>query len=129
MTSSPGRHWTPMAIWLPWVPEGTKSAAPSPSRSAIRSSSARMVGSSPYTSSPTSASAIARRIPGVGRVTVSERRSMGAVGTRGPYYNRGMPRDTLAERKVRAGKVLDLLDQAMPDAHIELDYGTPLQLI
>ena len=54
---------------------------------------------------------------------------MGAVGTRGPYYNRGMPRETLAERKVRAGKVLDLLDQAMPDAHIELDYGTPLQLI
>jgi len=40
-----------------------------------------------------------------------------------------MPRETLAERKVRAGKVLDLLDQAMPDAHIELDYGTPLQLI
>ena len=33
------------------------------------------VGSSPYTSSPTSASAIARRISGVGVVTVSERRS------------------------------------------------------
>ncbi len=35
------------------------------------------VGSSPKTSSPTSASAIARRIAGVGLVTVSERRSIG----------------------------------------------------
>ena len=43
--------------------------------SAQRSSSRFTVGSSPYQSSPTSASAMARRISGVGRVTVSERRS------------------------------------------------------
>jgi endonuclease-3 len=40
-----------------------------------------------------------------------------------------MARETVAERKVRASKVLDRLDQAMPDAHIELDYRTPLQLV
>jgi flavin-binding protein dodecin len=34
-----------------------------------------IVGSSPKTSSPTAASAIARRISGVGSVSVSERRS------------------------------------------------------
>ena len=34
------------------------------------------VGSSPYTSSPTSAAAIAIRISGVGRVTVSDRKSI-----------------------------------------------------
>ena len=37
------------------------------------------VGSSPKTSSPTSASAIARRIAGVGWVTVSLRRSIRAM--------------------------------------------------
>src|SRR5438067_1893297 len=57
------------------VPDGTYRAASMPTRSANASCSALTVGSSPYTSSPTSASAIARRISGVGRVTVSERRS------------------------------------------------------
>ena len=49
-----------------------------PCRSARRHAPARAmtVGSSPKTSSPTSASAMARRIAGVGLVTVSERRSM-----------------------------------------------------
>src|SRR3954470_13599070 len=37
------------------------------------------MGSSPYTSSPTSASAMARRISGVGLVTVSERRSTSTI--------------------------------------------------
>ena len=46
---------------------------------AASASSAMTVGSSPQTSSPTSASAIARRISGVGRVTVSERRSTGRI--------------------------------------------------
>ena len=46
---------------------------------AVSASSAITVGSSPQTSSPTSASAIARRISGVGRVTVSERRSTGRI--------------------------------------------------
>ena len=43
-------------------------------------SSRLTVGSSPKTSSPTSASAMARRMAGVGRVTVSERRSITASG-------------------------------------------------
>src|SRR5690606_12982636 len=41
----------------------------------MRSCNALTVGSSPYTSSPTSAASIAARIAGVGRVTVSLRRS------------------------------------------------------
>src|SRR5947199_5345052 len=57
------------------VPVGTNSAASFPRISAARSSRRFTVGSSPYTSSPTSASAMARRISGVGLVTVSERRS------------------------------------------------------
>src|SRR4051794_9732070 len=64
-----------MPIWLPMVPDGTNSAASWPISPATRSSSARIVGSSRYTSSPTSASAMARRIAAVGRVTVSDRRS------------------------------------------------------
>ena len=58
------------------MPLETSSPASLPSSSAERSSSARTVGSSPKTSSPTSASAIARRMAGEGRVTVSERRSI-----------------------------------------------------
>src|SRR5579863_7303536 len=56
-------------------PVGTNSAASLPKSSAARRSNRFTVGSSPYTSSPTSASAIARRISGVGRVTVSLRKS------------------------------------------------------
>src|SRR5437868_13425845 len=44
--------------------------------SAARSCKRLTVGSSPYTSSPTSAAAIARRISGVGFVTVSDLRSI-----------------------------------------------------
>ena len=55
--------------------------APLPCRASRRSasSSARTVGSSPNTSSPTSAAAMAARMPGEGRVTVSLRRSMGEL--------------------------------------------------
>src|SRR5680860_611182 len=65
------------------TPEATKSAASFPRSAATRSWRRLMVGSSTYTSSPTSASAMARRMPAEGRVTVSLRRSMGAslVGT------------------------------------------------
>src|ERR1700736_2683548 len=56
-------------------PVGTKSAASLSKISAARASRRLTVGSSPYPSSPTSASAMARRISGVGRVTVSLRRS------------------------------------------------------
>src|SRR5215203_2405518 len=75
-TSSPRLvlTWTP--IWLVIVPEGAYRAASLPSNPATYSSSRFTVGSSPNTSSPTGASSIARRIPSVGRVTVSLRRSI-----------------------------------------------------
>jgi predicted nicotinamide N-methyase len=41
------------------------------------------VGSSPYWSSPTAAAAIAARIAAVGRVTVSERRSIAVAAAAG----------------------------------------------
>src|SRR5689334_23237268 len=56
-------------------PVGTKSAASRPKSAAVSSCRRATVGSSPYTSSPTSASAIAFRISGVGFVTVSLRQS------------------------------------------------------
>ena len=66
---------TPTATRFPIVPLGTKTAASFPKTRAIVSSSLCTVGSSPKTSSPTSARAIASRIFCVGRVTVSLRRS------------------------------------------------------
>ena len=71
-TSVPGGAARRRQIWLPMVPEGTYRAASWPRRSATAASSRWIVGSSPQTSSPTSASAMARRISGVGRVCVSE---------------------------------------------------------
>src|SRR5882762_2547411 len=56
-------------------PVGTNSAASFPKISAARVSSRFTVGSSPYTSSPTSAAAIAARISAEGRVNVSLRNS------------------------------------------------------
>ena len=67
---------------LPIVPLATNSPASLPSSSAARASRALTVGSSPNTSSPSSASAIARRMAGVGWVTVSERRSMRIMAAR-----------------------------------------------
>src|ERR1700675_4447862 len=64
-----------MAIKFPMHPVGTNKAASFSKISAARFSNRFTVGSSPYTSSPTSASAIARRISTVGRVTVSLRKS------------------------------------------------------
>ncbi len=78
-TSSPGRVSTRRATWLLIVPLGIHSAASLPSSAAQRSCSRLVVGSSPYWSSPTGAAAIAARIASVGRVTVSERRSTGAL--------------------------------------------------
>src|SRR5690606_31146744 len=72
-------------IWLAMVPEGVKTAASLPVSSAKRASRRATVGSSPNPSSPTSASAMARRISGVGLVTVSLRRSTaGGAGTAPP---------------------------------------------
>src|ERR1051325_7081695 len=66
---------------LPWVPDVTKTAASLAMRSAAIASRRLTVGSSSQTSSPTSARAIASRIAGVGRVIVSERKSMmGCIG-------------------------------------------------
>src|SRR2546422_4240305 len=76
ITSWPGRVQTLTAIWLPIVPVGTNRAASFPVRAAAASSRRRTVGSSRNTSSPTSASAMARRMAAVGRVTVSDRRSI-----------------------------------------------------
>src|SRR5690606_15508305 len=61
------------------VPEGTNSAASFPSRAAAISCSRLTVGSSPYTSSPTGALAIAWRMASVGCVTVSDRRSITGI--------------------------------------------------
>src|SRR5919109_5457335 len=74
-TSCPERVCATTQTRLPCVPDVTKSPASLPSRSAAAASSRWIVGSSPQTSSPTSARAMASRISGVGSVSVSERRS------------------------------------------------------
>src|SRR5687768_6620767 len=63
------------AARLDCVPDGNSRAASKPNVAAARSCRRLTVGSSPNTSSPSSASIIARRIAAEGRVTVSERRS------------------------------------------------------
>ncbi|MDD4889188.1 MAG: endonuclease III [Phycisphaerae bacterium] len=40
-----------------------------------------------------------------------------------------MPRETNADRKARARKIIGLLRRMYPDAHCSLDYSTPLQLL
>ena len=77
MNSSPRSHQDSSAIRFACVPEDTKTAASFPN-SFIASCSRRVtVGSSPQTSSPTSARNMARRIAKDGRVTVSLRKSDG----------------------------------------------------
>ena len=61
------------------MPLGTKTAASLPSRSADTVSRRFTVGSSPKTSSPTSAVAIACRMASLGFVTVSLRKSIVVV--------------------------------------------------
>src|SRR5438105_587022 len=75
ITSSPRWQWLISAARFDCVPEGNSNAASKPNSSAARSCKRFTVGSSPKTSSPSGASIMARRIAGVGRVTVSERRS------------------------------------------------------
>src|SRR4051794_41569453 len=75
-TSVPGRDITRNAIWFAIVPDGVYNAASVPSAAAASDCKRLTVGSSPYSSSPTSESAIARRISGVGVVNVSLRSSM-----------------------------------------------------
>ena len=80
ITSSPGRVKTRNATWFAIVPLGSQSAASFPRSSAVRSWRRLMVGSSPNSSLPTGAAAMAARIAADGSVTVSERRSMEAAG-------------------------------------------------
>src|SRR5688572_2993572 len=75
IASSPRWQWLMSAARFDCVPEGKSSAASKPKSSAARACRRFTLGSSPKTSSPSSASIIARRMPGEGRVTVSERRS------------------------------------------------------
>src|SRR5918999_4202662 len=74
ISSSPGSASTRRAISFAIVAVGTKTASSWPSVRAMRSSRRLTVGSSRSCSSPTSAAAIASRIPAVGCVSVSERR-------------------------------------------------------
>lgn len=75
ITSSARPQCAPTQTRFPMVPVGTNRAASLPSSAAMRDSSSFTVGSSPNTSSPTSASAMARRMPSLGLVSVSDRRS------------------------------------------------------
>src|SRR5262245_55917181 len=76
-TSVPAGASTRNATWLAIVPDGTNRAASLPVSSAKRRCRRSTVGSSPKPSSPTSASAMAAGMAGLGRVTVSLRRSTG----------------------------------------------------
>src|SRR4051794_7151434 len=76
MHSSPREQCAMSAARLDCVPDGKKSPASMPKRSAQTACRRLTVGSSPKTSSPTGASAMARRIAGDGWVTVSLRRSI-----------------------------------------------------
>src|SRR4249920_3878111 len=97
-TSSAGRVCTCTASWLPIVPLGTNSADSLPVSVATRRSSAITVGSSPNTSSPTSASAMAFRMAAVGLVTVSLRRSTGGSVMKGS--SNGPERDKLVQAHI-----------------------------
>jgi len=76
MYSSPRSQWAISAARLLWVPVGRNRAASLPVRSARVACNWMTVGSSPQTSSPTRAETMAASMPGVGRVTVSLRRSI-----------------------------------------------------
>ena len=73
-SSPPGRMCRRKAIRLHIEPLGRNRPASWPRSSATRSCSSIVVGSSFFCSSPTSAVAMASRMPGLGRVWVSLRR-------------------------------------------------------
>src|SRR5215211_1003969 len=126
-TSSPRLVLTNTPIWLVIVPEGAYRAASLPSNSATYSSRWLTVGSSPKTSSPTGASNIASRIPSVGRVTVSLRRSITrlllVVFHRTKYPPRGGEVDLRYLRKPLLSQLLD-----HPSGGPYHVCGTPRQL-
>src|SRR5882672_9187010 len=80
MYSSPRPQCAINAARLLWVPLGKNNALSKPKRSATTRCNSLTVGSSPYTSSPTEAAAMAERMLGEGWVIVSLRRSIGGVG-------------------------------------------------
>src|SRR5215468_8050585 len=82
MYSSPRAQCVITPTRFDCVPDGTYIAASNPSIPATSASSALTLGSSPKTSSPTSAASIAARIAAVGRVTVSLRKSIAIGGLR-----------------------------------------------
>src|SRR5258705_8225461 len=91
------------------VPDGTKSAA-SLAKSAAQVASSRFtVGSSPKTSSPTSAAWMAARIAGVGRVTVSLRKSITGSCMDGDSFD-----DSWKPTDSRPGAWGDLLSFILP---------------
>src|SRR5688572_7955262 len=75
IASSPRWQWLMSAARLDCVPDGKSSADSKPKISAARACRRLTLGSSPKTSSPSSAAIIAWRIPADGRVTVSDRKS------------------------------------------------------
>ena len=75
ITSPPRQSWAISAARLAMVPDGTNSASSLPVITQARRSSSATVGSSPRAASPSRAAAIAAIIAGVGRVTVSLRKS------------------------------------------------------
>src|SRR5207245_9459997 len=63
-------------------------------------------------------------MPGVGRVTVSLRRSSTSM-----QYCESMPRESREAKSARARRIVDELDAAMPEARIALEYENELQLL
>src|SRR5205809_1751078 len=98
ISSSPGSERVRRAISFAIVAVGTKTDSSWPSKSATRRSSSLTVGSSRRCSSPTSAFAIASRMPRLGCVFVSERRSIT------PVFCRGMDITALHETLERHGE-------------------------
>src|SRR5690349_16885654 len=83
-SSAPRGTVSCIAIWLAMEPDGANSAASCPNSVATRFCRSLTLGSSPNTSSPTGAAAIAARMPSVGLVIVSARRTTGPVAARSP---------------------------------------------
>src|SRR3954465_1752016 len=68
---------------------------------------------------------MALRMPGVGRVTVSLRRSMRSMAR----YCTRMPRESREMKAGRAAKIVAALEKEMPEAKIALEYEDELQLL
>src|SRR5918996_4997593 len=96
----PGRLSTRSAIWFAIVAVGRNSAASWPRSSAARAWSSLTVGSSRSCSSPTSAAAIAARSSALGRLAVSERRSI----MDDPSYRSRMDLDLLQQTLAEHGE-------------------------